>query len=354
MYNGGVNKDLYQVLGLTKSATDTEIKDAFRSLARKLHPDVNPDNPEAEEQFKEINNAYSILSDPEKRQAYDAGQIDSSGESHFRSGYGRAHVDIEDMFNNFGFSVPNVHRVRQNTDLGMRYELDPKNSLTEQSAVVSVNRYKWCDDCKGLGGVGGQTVCPDCNGKRYTVRNFNNITLVQEPCSRCRQKGYIYHTVCNQCGGFGIKEENRTYTVKIPPGSYFKKLRVAGGGQYTNPDEPPGDLYIIVVPPSQNREGFQFTEDGSAYTEMLIDPIVALLGCEKKVKGIYGENVTVNVPSGTKDKTILRIPDKGLTVGQRRGVLAIVVKHENLTLTQEQKEILMQYVNTKKEKEVIS
>lgn len=349
-----MNKDLYQVLGLTKSATDAEIKDAFRSLARKLHPDVNPNNPEAEEQFKEVNNAYSILGDAEKRRAYDAGTIDSSGESNFgnRQGWGRTRVDIEDMFNNFGFSIPR-HQVRQNTDLGMHYELDPKDSLKEQSAVISVNRHKWCEGCHGKGGKGGQTVCPDCQGKRYTVRNFNNITLVQEPCGRCKQKGFIYTTVCDECSGFGITEENRTYTVKIPPGSYYKKLRVAGGGQYTNPDESPGDLYILVVPPSQSN-GFQYTEDGSAYTELYIDPIIALLGCEKKVKGIYGENVIVNVPSGTKDKTILRIPDKGLKIGQKQGVLAIVIRYENLTLTQEQKEILMQYVNTKKEKEVIS
>lgn len=356
-------RDLYEILGVARSADEKEIQSAFRKLAKKYHPDVNQGNQEAEEKFKEVNNAYSILGDPEKRRQYDAGFIDHSGES-----AGRARTSQHDYWAGFGgfenapfhgFFDPFQTRIReprkysQNTDVETVLIVNPPDSFIEKTYKVEVDRMRYCESCDGEGGEEGKITCPSCQGRGQVFQQINAMTVIGAPCGRCQQRGFIFNKVCTVCGGFGLKSEKVKGEVKVPVGSYYKKLRVAGAGNYANSKEDPGDLIIVVLPPNV-YENYQFTGDGTGYTELKLDPIEMMLGTEKEVKGIKGENITVEIPAGSVEKQIIKMLGLGLPNGEHsRGALAFVLKHDyNTTPTEEQKEILKQYLNTKKKKEV--
>ena len=342
-------KDHYESLGLSRNADENEIKSAFRKLAKKYHPDVNPGDTHAEERFKEISNAYNILSDPEKRKAYDNGALNENGDvqqdpfaDFMRSG-------VSDFFNPFGRHIHEPRKTNPNANIEATLVINPIDSFTEQSTKIEYQRLKFCVECNGDGGKEGKTTCPDCKGRKFVTQQVNQMTIMQSPCERCQQRGFIFNQVCGSCNGFGVKEEHSSYTVKIPVGSYFKKLRIVGGGQHTNINYPTGDLFINILPPNQ-YEGFQFTDDYTVYKEILIDPIEAVIGTEKEVEDIKGEKCILSVPAGCREKQILRIEEHGLMNGdKKRGIFAIVVKYDyNLTLSEEQKNILREYVNTKK------
>jgi len=353
-------KDLYEILGVAKDADAKTIQSAFRRLAKQHHPDVNQGNTEAEEKFKEISHAYNILSDPERRRHYDIGggeeqpRYNNGAYDHFAHFGGFQHATYHTFFDEYG----NFHRINEprknspNTDIEATLLLDPSESFKERSTQLQYQRLKYCEECNGEGGGGGHQQCPDCKGRKYIQQQINQFTSVTVPCNRCQQRGSIFNEVCGVCNGFGMKEETATYTVKVPVGSYFKKLRVAGGGHQTNPKYPAGDLLIVLMPPTPYKE-FQFTNDGTVYIEMLLDPIEALVGVEKKVKDIKGENVTFKVPAGSREKQIIRLENHGLMTSEtERGVFAAILKYDNtISLTEEQKGILQSYLDTKKEKE---
>lgn len=349
-------KDLYEILGVDKNADDKAIQQAFRKLAKKYHPDVNPDNPEAEEKFKEVGQAYAILGDPEKKRHYDSGQMDERGDvrhsnfDHFGGFQNAAYHTFFDPFGQMHINEP--RKTSPNTDIESTLVLNPEQSFEDQEVQVQYNRLRFCSDCNGDGGKEGKTTCPDCNGTKQAKRQFNQHTIVVTPCERCQQRGFIFNQICDSCKGFGIREESSTYTVKVPVGSCFKKLRVAGGGNQLNPNFDPGDLLIVIIVPNPHK-GFQFSNDGTVYMELGIDPVEALLGVEKKVVDIKGENVTVQVPSGSREKQILRIPGHGLMTSKTtRGTFAVVLKYDySTTLSDEQKGILLEYLSIKKEKE---
>lgn len=352
-------KDYYAILGVSKNASDDEIKSSYRKLAKKYHPDVNQGDAKAEEMFKEVSTAYAVLSDPAKRSAYDNGAMNEHGDvqqqdpfAHF-GGFGNFGNFGHDFFNPFGHHIHEPRKVNPNSNVEATLVIDPLDSFEEQSRKIEYQRLKFCDDCNGEGGKEGRIICPNCQGRKFSSQQINQNTIIQSPCERCQQRGFIFNQVCNSCHGFGVKEEQTSYTIKIPVGSYFKKLRIAGGGQHTNANHPVGDLFINILPPSQYN-GFQFTDDYTVYKEILVDPIEAVIGVEKEVFDIKGEKCILSVPAGCREKQILRIEEHGLMTGdKKRGVFAIVVKYDyNLTLSEEQKKILREYVNTKKEKEV--
>jgi molecular chaperone DnaJ len=340
-------KDYYQTLGVSKNASDDEIKSAYRTLAKKYHPDVNPGDTKAEEMFKEVSSAYAVLSDREKRNAYDNGAMNEHGDVQQQDPFANFR---HDFFNPFGH-IYEPRKINPNSNIEATLVIDPVDSFTEQSKKIEYQRLKFCDDCNGEGGKEGKTTCPNCQGRKFSSQQINQHTIIQSPCERCQQRGFIFNQVCKSCHGFGVKEEQTSYEIKIPVGSYFKKLRIAGGGQHTNANHPVGDLFINILPPNQYK-GFQFTSDYVVYKEILIDPIEAIAGVEKEVEDIKGEKCILSVPAGCQEKQILRIEGHGLMTGdKKRGVFAIVVKYDyNITRTDEQKNILREYVNTKKKK----
>lgn len=341
--------DHYEILGLSKSASDNEIRSAFRKLAKKYHPDVNPGDSEAEAKFKEITKAYDILGDPEKRKAYDSGAMNENGDFQHHDPFDFINAKFGNFFNPFGGRVHEQHR-NPNTNIEATLMIDPVDSFSEQSTQVEYQRLKFCNQCNGNGGAEGRITCPDCQGRKFVTHQANQMTLIQTPCGRCQQRGFIFNQVCKSCNGFGTKSESSSYTVKIPVGSYFKKLRIADGGNCVDINYPPGDLLINIVPPNQYKD-FQFAQDHTVYKEILIDPVEALLGTQKEVTDIKGEKCILSVPAGCREKQILRIENHGLmTDSKKRGVFAIVVKYDyNFTLSDKQKHILQQYINTKTE-----
>lgn len=320
-------------------------------MAKLNHPDLNPDNKEAEDKFKEISNAYSILSDPEKKQAYDNGHLGADGNLN------------EDPFADFMnyhagfFNFGNIHQPRKtnpNEDIYAKLVVDPINSFGEHTMKIEFQKLQSCSDCNGNGGVEGKITCPNCNGTKYAKQHFNQNAVVMTPCQRCQQRGVIFNKVCNSCNGFGVDSKLHSCEIKIPIGSYFKTIRIKEVGHCTNPSYKPSDLYITILPPEEYN-GFRFSKDCTVYKELLIDPVEAILGAEKEVEDIKGEKCTLFIPSGCREEQIIQIQEKGLLKqNNTRSVFAVVVKYNyNLQLTDEQKNILQEYIKTKKENEVI-
>lgn len=333
--------DYYDILGVSRNASEQEIKDAFRLLAKKHHPDVNQNDPAAEEKFKQINNAYTILSDADKKQAYDNGNLNENG-------------DVQAPNFNHGFQniAHGFFMQMHNTDIEASLVLNPNDSFSEQSTKIQYTRMQFCANCNGDGGESGKIQCPDCKGSGQVGQYYNSHTIVYSSCGRCQQRGYLFNKVCNVCHGFGVKEEQSSYTVKIPIGSYFKRLRIPGGGHHTNSKTPAGDLFIVVMPPNQ-YDKFKFNQDGTTYCELLIDPVEAMIGTEKKVFDIKKDNVKIQVPAGSRESQIVRIAEHGLMTSETtRGYLAVILKYDYSEPSEEQKKILLEYLKTKKKKEV--
>lgn len=334
-------KDYYKILGVSKDADAKTIKDAFRNLARKYHPDVNKD-PEAEEKFKEINDAYSILSNPEKRKAFDYGEVNANGDV-FQNPF-------KDFIHDFHF---NTHRiVNPNTDIEGTLICDPSESFKEQHQKIEYQKTKFCQDCDGKGGQNGQVQCPDCQGRTFKTVQYASA-IINTPCDRCKQRGFIFNKICDTCHGFGLQTENISYDVTIPVGAFFKKLRIAGGGNHNNPNYASGDLLITILPPSQYKD-FYFTPNRAICLDLLIDPVEALIGVEKEVIDIKGEKVKVQIPAKSREKSIIDVAGHGLMINEtNRGSLKIVIKYDyNQEMSETQKNILKQYINTK-EQEVV-
>jgi molecular chaperone DnaJ len=333
--------DYYNILGVSRNASEQEIKDAFRLLAKKYHPDLNPDNAEAEEKFKEINSAYSVLIDKEQKAAYDQFGVNEQG-------------DIKAPNANHGFRhvTHNFFTQMHNTDIEATLVVNPDDSFKEQTTKVQYNRMQCCVNCQGEGGENGKIQCPDCRGRGQVIHQFDANTHIYSSCHRCQQKGYLFNKVCDNCQGFGVKEEQSSYTVKIPVGSYFKRLRIPGGGHHTNPKAPAGNLFIIVVPPERHGK-FQFSQDGTTYCELIIDPVEAMLGAEKEVIDIKKEKVKIQVPAGSRETQMVKLAEHGLMTSENtRGNLAVILKYDYSEPSEEQKKILLEYLKTKKKKEV--
>ena len=310
-------RDYYEILGVSAQASEADLKKAFRSLAMQYHPDRNHGNREAEERFKEINEAYAVLSDPDKRAHYDRfGTAPGGGTGGFDSGFGSL---FEDIFENFLGGSARGRRTRAARGEDLQYEL--KITLEEAAAgletKVQIPRLESCETCGGTGAeVGTRKVTCDACGGRGEVRMSHGFLTVARPCPKCLGEGQINKSPCKSCRGQGRQRAERVLSIKIPPGiDDGMQLRLTGEGSGGLNGGPPGDLYVLV----RIREHAMFARSGS---DLLCDlpasfPQLAL-GAELEVP-VLGGTATLKVPAGSQPGQILKLRGKGMPHLRDRG-----------------------------------
>jgi molecular chaperone DnaJ len=319
--------DYYTVLGVERGATDAEIKRAFRKLAQQWHPDVNGD-PAAQERFKEINEAYQVLSDPDRRQRYDmfgrAGVGGGSGEGDF--GFGGGFGGFSDIFDAFfgGATATSARRGRPATGSDLRYDLriSFEEAVTGTDKEIEFRVLSTCETCSGSGARPGTSpiTCPQCNG-RGEVRSVRQTMLGQmvnvSACPRCRGEGRIIEERCDTCQGEGRIERKKSLRVTIPAGiDEGHQIRLSGEGEVGPRGGPPGSLYVAVhVTPhaTLKRDGTELYYDAS------VSIAQAALGTMLIVPTVEGEE-EVEVKAGTQPGTEIRLRGRGVPHLRRSGV----------------------------------
>lgn len=357
-------RDYYEVLGVDKSASEDEIKRAYKKMARKYHPDLNPDNKEAEEKFKEVNEAYEVLSDSDKKARYDqfgfAGVDSNYGAGAGGGAYGAGGFDfgdLGDIFGSFfggGFGSaqcrnPNAPQRGESIRLSVTISFEEAAFGCEKE--VSVDRYETCVVCHGSGCADGTSpeVCPDCHGSgQVQVRRQTpmGVFATTSPCGRCGGKGRIIKTPCTACRGSGLERKRRTIQAKIPAGiDNGQTISIRGQGHAGKNGGPSGDLLItITVRPHElfRREGT------SVLCEAPITFAQAVLGAELEIPTIDGK-VKYDLPEGTQSGTTFRLKGKGIPElnGRGRGDQYVTVYIETpRNLNREQKEALKKFAES--------
>ncbi len=359
-------RDYYEVLGIAKTASEDEIKSAYRKLAKKYHPDLNPGNKEAEEKFKEVGEAYEILSDAQKRARYDqfghAGVDPNYGAGAGGFGGGFGGVDLGDLFGDLGdiFGMgggrrrANPNAPRKGSDIRVSLALSFMEAAHGCTKTVSVNRQDVCTECGGSGAAKGTSpdTCPDCRGTGYvTVQQRTPFGVMQssQPCTRCGGKGRIIKSPCSKCHGSGKTGNTKRVEVKVPAGiDDDQSLCLQGLGDAGINGGPNGDLYVIVtVRPDAMFERDRF----DVHVTVPITYSQAVLGAEVEVPTIDGK-VKYDVPEGTQSGTVFRLRGKGIQYirGRGRGDQYVhVVVEIPKKLTKTQREALKKFEDTLKD-----
>ena len=335
-------KDYYETLGLKKGASEAEIKSAFRKKAKEYHPDINKDK-DAPEKFKECQEAYSILSDSNKKAQYDQfghqafqGAQGGPGGAYGGAGFeGFEFTDMGDIFDEilsgFGFGGGRGGRSRNSAkrgeDLLYRMNITFEEAVSGCKKDIKLNVTENCDACGGKGGTKPKT-CKRCNGSgAVTVeqRTIFGNTMARQTCPDCRGKGETYEENCKSCRGSGKIEDNKTITVTVPKGvDTGNRLRLAGKGEAGTNGGPNGDLYIEFT--VKKHDLFERVDD-DIYLELPLSITEAVLGCKKEIPTITG-TVTLTITPGTSDGDKLRIKGKGMenVQNKRNGDMYVVTR----------------------------
>lgn len=345
-------RDYYQVLGVARGASPEEIKQAYRRLALGCHPDRNPDDPEAERRFKELAEAYEVLSDPEKRSLYDRyGEAGLRGVRHgdFRSTEDIVQRFFDDVFAGvagfgglFGARTAGRRYLRRGKSRRLQFELDLAEAARGVTRTVAYERMEPCEGCSGSGVEGGRQrePCPHCGGygEVETVRGFFRLRTT---CPGCGGRGEVNRNPCPRCGGGGLARRQRELTVTIPAGVEDGMEFVRRGeGDFGPEGGPPGDLYLLVrvkPHPLFERRGRDL------YCRMPLSFAQAALGMRVSVPTVDGTPAEVRVPAGTQPGTVLRLRGQGMPEvdSRRRGDLLVEVTVEvPRRLTQEQRRLI--------------
>ena len=353
-------RDYYEVLGVSKNASEDEIKRAYKKLARKYHPDMNPGDKEAEEKFKEVNEANEVLSNPEKKAKYDqfgfAGVDPNYGAG--QGGYGGAggfdFGDLGDIFGSFfgggfgggGRRNPNAPQRGESIRASLSVEFTEAAFGCEKS--ITIDRSEQCPTCKGKGCAPGTTpeVCTECHGTGTVTqaqRTPFGMMQSQTVCPKCRGKGQIIHQPCPDCRGAGAVRKRRTIQVNIPAGiDNGQTISLRGQGHSGKNGGPAGDLLITVMV----RPHEIFRRDGTAvFCEAPITFTQAVLGGTLEIPTIDGK-VKYDIPEGTQTGTVFRLRGKGIPVlnGRGRGDQYVTVNIETpRNLNREQKDALKKF-----------
>ena len=345
-------RDYYDVLGVQKNASDAEIKKAFRNLAKENHPDSNRGDEGAETRFKEINEAYENLKDPQTRAAYDqfghAGtQAGGMGGGGFGGGgFGGNFSDIfEDLFGDFaGRSGQGSRQQRQSrgSDLRAEIKIDLKDAYYGTTRELAINSATGCNDCDSTGAASGsgRSTCQHCGGSG-SVRSTQGFFTLERTCSVCNGKGSLIENPCRSCSGSGRVRKKRKLSVNIPRGvDEGTRIRLGGEGEAGENGGPYGDLYVFV---SIKENEFFKRSEADLLSEVPIDFVTAALGGQIEVPTPDGKKIRISIPEGCQNNRQFRLKGKGMPVLQtnRLGDLYVEIRVEVPTkLNEKQKGIL--------------
>ena len=356
-------RDYYEVLGISKNASEDEIKKAYRSLAKKYHPDMNPGDAEAEARFKEVNEAYDVLSDSDKRAKYDRFGHDAfdpaSGGGGYGGfgGFGGADFDFGDIFSSFfggggGSSRSRANAPQEGDDVGTRVSISFEEAAFGCKKEVSFARIESCPDCGGSGAQGSSDVekCPECHGLgRVTVRQQTMLGYMQtqRTCQRCAGRGKIIKNPCKNCNGKGRIRINKKLEVNIPSGiDNGQNIILRGQGSAGLNGGPSGNLIIEI----RVREDKIFRREGNnIYCEVPISFAEATLGAEIDVPVLGGGSEKFRIPEGTQSGTTFRLKNKGikhLNSNAKGDMYVSVVVEVPKSLSRKQKEALKELEKT--------
>ncbi len=361
-------RDYYEVLGVGKNASSDEIKSAFRKKAKEFHPDLNKDDPNAADKFKEAQEAYSVLSDDNKRKMYDqyghAG-VDNSAGGGF-NGY-TADFDLNDIFDtifgagsNFtsgfsGFGGGGRSRATRGSDVLMQLDLDFDEAIYGCEKKFSIDVVEECDECHGHGGF-DKTECPTCHGRGTITSEQHTILgsfMSQSTCPACRGVGHTYKRKCSECNGKGQIKKKKNLTINVPAGiNTGDRQRVAGKGNPGTDGGPNGDLYIEYV---VSEHKYFVRDNDDIYLEVPLTLNEAILGAKKVIPTLYG-NLKLNVASGTNSGDKERIRGKGVDnkYTRHKGDMYVVYKvYTPNKLSREQKNIIEKLADTNLETDEI-
>ena len=353
-------RDYYDVLGASKGASAEELKKAYRTKAKELHPDRNTDNPNAEAQFKEINEAYDVLKDADKKAAYDryghaafeGGRGPGGGGGGGNGDFGASFSDVfEDLFGDFmgrggqGAQGGRRSRAQRGSDLRYNLRVSLEESFKGVQKTITVPSSVACDVCSGTGAEGGAepVTCPTCSGMGKG-RAQQGFFTVERTCPTCAGAGQTIKNPCKACGGAGRTEKERSLSVNIPAGvETGTRIRLSGEGEAGMRGGPTGDLYIFI----ETRDHPIFQRDGvNLFCRVPVSMITAALGGEVEVPTIDGGKSRVKVPAGTQTGKQLRLRGKGMPAlrGGGAGDMMIELAVETpVNLTPKQKELLEEF-----------
>ena len=352
-------RDFYEILGVNRDASDEEIKKAYRKLAMKFHPDRNPDNPKAEEHFKEAKEAYEILSDGQKRAAYDQyGHAGVDPQAGMGGGFGGGGGGFADAFGGIfdeifggrggggGGGRSNVYR---GADLRYNLEVTLEQAAHGTETKIRIPTMEECETCHGSGAKPGTQpkTCPTCNGAGQ-VRLQQGFFSIQQTCPKCHGTGRIIPDPCKDCGGAGRIKQHKTLSVKIPAGvDEGDRIRLAGEGEHGVNGGPPGDLYVQI----HLKQHAVFTRDhNDLHCEMPISFSTAALGGEIQIPTLDGA-AAIKIPPETQSGRVFRLRGKGIK-GVRShthgDLMCHVVVETPVSLTERQKELLRELEESSK------
>ena len=336
-------RDYYEVLGVSKGASEDEIKKAYKKLARKYHPDMNPGDKEAEEKFKEVNEANEVLSDPEKKARYDQFGFAGVDPSYGAGGPGGA--------GGFGGGQTRRNGPQRGESIRASVSVTFTEAAFGCEKEVTIERSEQCPTCKGNGCAPGTTpeICPDCHGSgvvQVQQRTPMGVFASSRPCQRCRGTGKIIHQPCTDCGGTGAVRKRKTIKVNIPAGiDHGQTISLRGQGNAGKNGGPAGDLLITVM--VRPHELFR-REGNDVFCEAPITFSQAVLGATLEIPTIDGQ-VKYDIPEGTQTGTVFRLRGKGIPVlnGRGRGDQYVTVTIETpRNLNREQKDALKKFSET--------
>jgi molecular chaperone DnaJ len=349
-----VKRDYYEVLGVTRTATEQEVKSAYRKLALQYHPDRNPNNPDAEEKFKECTEAYAVLCDADKRSAYD--RFGHAGVTGGMGGFDpAAGVDLNEILNDFlGFGFGEMFgggrssggrrtRSQRGADLREDLTLEFEDAYFGTETKVNVRRHETCEDCHGSGAASGKApaTCRSCAG-RGQVRYQQGFFSIARTCPTCQGAGSVITDPCAKCKGEGRVLRQRVVETKIPAGvEDGTRIRFSGYGEAGPFGGPPGDLYVVL---NVKEHSFFEREGNDLHCVMPISFTQATLGAEINVPTLDG-NHTLKIPEGTQSGTTLRVRNKGVPVlnGHGKGDLFVEVRVQTpQKLTKRQRELIQE------------
>ncbi len=352
-----MKRDYYEVLGVARTANDQDIKSAYRKLALQYHPDRNPDNPDAEEKFKECSEAYAVLADGEKRARYDRfghAAVSSAAAQGFGGFDATVFNDFQDIFGDifgfgdmFGGQGRRRSRAQRGTDLQTQVTLEFEEAVFGVTRQIQVRRHEECEQCKGNGVAPGKAPinCTTCGGHGQ-MRYQQGFFSITRTCSTCGGSGKLIVDPCTQCRGQGRVTRERTVTVKVPAGvEEGARILYSNEGEAGVHGGPPGDLYVQLLV----KEHAIFEREGKdLYCIMPISFSQAALGAEIRVPTLEGEQ-TMKVPEGTQTGSRFKLKNKGVPVlnGHGRGDLYVEVKVQTPgKLNKRQRELLQELHGT--------